>query len=190
SVPLHSCCLSRRAPLRYPHSFPARRSSDLPPRPTPAAGSTGRSCRTAPRAAPGSAARVPATPAGSRRWPRDPRPSGCQATAPAATTSVAFSPRPEGAVVITAIVLVHTAADRIPETAQAIADLDGVSEVYSCAGDVDLIAIVKVAEHEQLADVIAGRLSKIEGVVRTDTHIAFRSYSRADTEATFSVGLD
>jgi DNA-binding Lrp family transcriptional regulator len=96
----------------------------------------------------------------------------------------------EGARVITAIVLVHTAADRIPETAQAIADLDGVAEVYSCAGDVDLIAIVKVAEHEQLADVIAGRLSKVEGVNRTDTHIAFRSYSRADTEGTFSVGLD
>lgn len=91
---------------------------------------------------------------------------------------------------ITAIVLVHTEADRIPETAQAIADLDGVTEVYSCAGDVDLIAVVKVAEHEQLADVIAGRLSKIDGVRRTDTHIAFRSYSRADTEATFSVGLD
>ena len=90
---------------------------------------------------------------------------------------------------ITAIVLVHTAADRIPETAQAIADLDGVSEVYSCAGDVDLIAIVRVAEHEQLADVIAGRLSKVDGVRRTDTHIAFRSYSRADTEATFSLGL-
>lgn len=90
---------------------------------------------------------------------------------------------------ITAIVLVHTAADRIPETAQAIADIDGVSEVYSCAGDVDLIAVVKVHEHEQLADVIAGGLSKVEGVVRTDTHIAFRAYSRADTEAAFSVGL-
>lgn len=91
---------------------------------------------------------------------------------------------------ITAIVMVHTAADRIPETARAIADLEGVSEVYSCAGDVDLIAVVKVTEHDQLADVIAGGLSKIEGVVRTDTHIAFRSYSRADTEATFAVGLD
>ncbi len=91
---------------------------------------------------------------------------------------------------ITAIVLVHTAADRIPETAQAIADLAGVSEVYSCAGDVDLIAVVKVAEHDQLADVIAGGLSRIDGVRSTDTHIAFRSYSRADTEATFSAGLD
>lgn len=91
---------------------------------------------------------------------------------------------------ITAIVLVHTAVDRIPETAQAIADLDGVTEVYSCAGDVDLVAIVKVREHEQLAEVIAGRLSKIEGVRSTDTHIAFRSYSRADTDAAFSIGLD
>ena len=91
---------------------------------------------------------------------------------------------------ITAIVLVQTVADRIPETAQKIADLDGVAEVYSCAGDVDLIAVVKVHQHEELADVIAGRLSKVDGVVSTDTHIAFRSYSRADTEATFSVGLD
>jgi DNA-binding Lrp family transcriptional regulator len=92
--------------------------------------------------------------------------------------------------VITAIVLVHTAADRIPETAQAIADLDGVAEVYSCAGDVDLIAMVRVAEHEQLAEVIANRMSKVEGVRSTDTHIAFRSYSRADTEGTFTVGLE
>ncbi|GAA2895734.1 Lrp/AsnC ligand binding domain-containing protein [Pseudonocardia halophobica] len=89
---------------------------------------------------------------------------------------------------ITAIVLVHTLADRIPETAQAIADIEGVAEVYSCAGDVDLIAIVKVREHEQLADLIAGRISKVDGVQHTDTHIAFRSYSRADTEAAFSVG--
>jgi DNA-binding Lrp family transcriptional regulator len=90
--------------------------------------------------------------------------------------------------VITAIVLVHTLADRIPETAQAIADIEGVAEVYSCAGDVDLIALVKVREHEQLADLIAGKISKVDGVQHTDTHIAFRSYSRADTEAAFAVG--
>lgn len=89
---------------------------------------------------------------------------------------------------ITAFVMVHTAADSIPEAAQAIADLDGVAEVYSCAGDVDLIAVVKVREHEQLADVIAGRLSKVPGVRQTDTHIAFRSYSRRDVEEAFSVG--
>ncbi|HEX8093895.1 Lrp/AsnC family transcriptional regulator, partial [Jatrophihabitans sp.] len=68
---------------------------------------------------------------------------------------------------ITTIVMVSVAANRIPEVAQAIADLDGVSEVYSVAGDVDLIAIVRVREFEQIADVIAGRLSRIEGVLST-----------------------
>ena len=91
---------------------------------------------------------------------------------------------------ITAIVLVHADADRIPETAQEIADLDGVTEVYSCAGDVDLVALVRVREHEELADVIAGRLSRVGGVRSTTTHIAFRSYSSDDTAAAFSVGLD
>ena len=90
--------------------------------------------------------------------------------------------------VITAIVLVHTAADRIPETAQAIADLDGVSEVYSCAGDVDLIAIVRVREFDEIADVIAGSISKTPGVVGTETHIAFRAYSRHDLEEAFAIG--
>lgn len=89
---------------------------------------------------------------------------------------------------ITAFVLVHVAADHIPEAAQAIADLDGVAEVYSCAGDVDLIAVVRVPQHDQLAEVIAGRLSKVPGVRRTDTHIAFRSYSRRDAEEGFSLG--
>ncbi|PVZ08960.1 Lrp/AsnC family transcriptional regulator [Actinomycetospora cinnamomea] len=91
---------------------------------------------------------------------------------------------------ITAFVLVHADADRIPETAQAIADLEGVSEVYSCAGDVDLVAVVRVREHEQLADVIAGGLSKVGGVRSTTTHIAFRSYSSRDDASAFAVGLD
>ncbi|HWN26667.1 MAG TPA: Lrp/AsnC ligand binding domain-containing protein [Actinomycetospora sp.] len=91
---------------------------------------------------------------------------------------------------ITAFVLVHADADRIPETAQAIADLEGVAEVYSCAGDVDLVAVVRVREHEELADVIAGGLSKVEGVHSTTTHIAFRSYSSRDEATAFSFGLD
>jgi len=92
--------------------------------------------------------------------------------------------------VITAFVLVHADADRIPETAQAIADLEGVAEVYSCAGDVDLVAVVRVREHEQLADAIAGGLSKVAGVRSTTTHIAFRSYSSRDEASAFAVGLD
>lgn len=91
---------------------------------------------------------------------------------------------------ITAIVLIQTAADQLTEAAQTIADIDGVSEVYSCAGDVDLIAILRVAEHEELADIVPGRINKVSGVLDTDTHIAFRSYSRRDTEEMFSIGMD
>lgn len=91
---------------------------------------------------------------------------------------------------ITAIVLVHVAADRIPEVAEEIAALDGVSEVYSVTGAADLVAMVRVHEHEALADVIADRLSKVAGVRATETHIAFRSYSQHDLDAAFSLGAD
>jgi DNA-binding Lrp family transcriptional regulator len=92
--------------------------------------------------------------------------------------------------VITAIVMVSVEADKIPEVAQSIAELAGVSEVYSVAGDADLIAIVRVREFDDIAEVIAGRLSKVDGVLHTDTHIAFRAYSRHDLESTFSIGLE
>src|SRR5690606_1831103 len=101
-----------------------------------------------------------------------------------------FIPKSRRFPLITAIVLIQTAADRLAEAAQEIADLDGVDEVYSCAGDVDLIAILRVSKHEDLADIVPGRINKVEGVLDTDTHIAFRSYSRRDTEAAFSIGLD
>ncbi len=92
--------------------------------------------------------------------------------------------------VISAIVLINADVDRIPEVAQAIAELDGVSEVYSVAGDADLIAMVRVRAHEDLHDVIADRLNKVAGVTGTATHIAFRTYSKHDLEAAFSLGLD
>lgn len=91
---------------------------------------------------------------------------------------------------ITAFVMIQTAADRIPECAQEISELEGISEVYSVAGDSDLIAIARVRNHEDLAEVIANRLSKVDGVVETTTHISFRSYSQHDLDAAFSLGLE
>ncbi|HEV7907919.1 MAG TPA: Lrp/AsnC ligand binding domain-containing protein [Pseudonocardiaceae bacterium] len=91
---------------------------------------------------------------------------------------------------VTAIVLIQVAADSIPEAAQSIADIEGVTEVYSCAGDVDLIAMIRVAQHEDLAALVPGKISKVAGVLNTDTHIAFRSYSKRDSEAAFAIGLD
>ncbi|PZT69680.1 Lrp/AsnC family transcriptional regulator [Streptomyces sp. SW4] len=91
---------------------------------------------------------------------------------------------------ITAIVLIKTSVDRIPEIAERIAALENVSEVFSVTGTYDLIAMVRVKEHEELAEVIPGRISKIPGVEGTDTHVAFRTYSQHDLEAAFSIGLD
>jgi DNA-binding Lrp family transcriptional regulator len=90
--------------------------------------------------------------------------------------------------VITAFVLINAAADSIPETAQAIADIDGVREVYSCAGDIDLIAVVGIERHEDLASLVPGAISKVPGVLDTATHIAFRSFSRRDTDEAFAIG--
>ena len=91
---------------------------------------------------------------------------------------------------ITAIVMIDAATDSIGEVAEAVADLEGVSEVYSVAGEADLIAIVRVREFEDVAEVIAGRINKVPGVVDTDTHIAFRAYSKHDLEAAFSIGFE
>ncbi|WP_406042484.1 Lrp/AsnC ligand binding domain-containing protein [Micromonospora sp. NBC_00898] len=90
---------------------------------------------------------------------------------------------------ITAIVLIDCATDSIPEVAETLANLPGVSEVYSVAGHVDLIAMVRVREFEQIAQVIAGSISKVPGVLNTESHIAFRAYSRHDLEEAFAIGL-
>lgn len=91
---------------------------------------------------------------------------------------------------LTAIVLIDSDAARIPEVAAAIAEISGVSEVYSVTGEVDLVAMVRVREHDDLADVIADKISKVEGVLRTQTYIAFRTYSQHDLEQAFSLGLE
>ena len=89
-----------------------------------------------------------------------------------------------------AFVLLKAESAHIATLASSLTEIDGVAEVYSVAGDVDLVAMVRVRRHEELADVIAGRLNKVTGVLATQTLIAFQSYSKHDLEATFSLGLE
>jgi DNA-binding Lrp family transcriptional regulator len=89
-----------------------------------------------------------------------------------------------------AVVLIQCEVDVIPEAAESIAGLEGVSEVYSVAGEFDLIAIVRVANHEDLASVIPGGIAKVDGVERTETLISFQVYSKHDLERLFSIGFD
>jgi DNA-binding Lrp family transcriptional regulator len=90
--------------------------------------------------------------------------------------------------VITAIVLMEVEPPFILDTAQNLADLAHVSEVYSVTGEFDLVAIVRVREHDELADVVTGEIAKVDGIVRTETLVAFRAYSRHDLDAMFSIG--
>lgn len=89
-----------------------------------------------------------------------------------------------------AVVLIQCEIDAIPEAAQSIADIEGVSEVYSVAGEFDLIAIVRVSSHDRLAGVIPGGISKVGGVERTETLISFQVYSKHDLDRLFSLGFD
>jgi DNA-binding Lrp family transcriptional regulator len=89
-----------------------------------------------------------------------------------------------------AVVLIQCEIDAVAEAGNAIAEIEGVSEVYSVAGEFDLVAIVRVAEHDHLADIIPGGIAKVEGLERTETLIAFQVYSRHDLEQMFSIGFD
>ncbi len=89
---------------------------------------------------------------------------------------------------ITAIVLINTAQGQVPEVAQALIDLPGVTEAYSVAGPYDLVAIVRVRHHDDLADLVSGHVQKIPGIETTNTLIAFQAYSRHDLEAMWDIG--
>jgi DNA-binding Lrp family transcriptional regulator len=92
--------------------------------------------------------------------------------------------------VITAIVFIKADVARIPEIAEEVASIEGVSEVYSVTGDIDLIALLRVREHDDIARLVPDQLNKVAGIVSTETHIAFRTYSRHDLEAAFSLGAE
>ena len=89
-----------------------------------------------------------------------------------------------------AVVLIQCDVDGITAAAEAIADVDGVSEVYSVAGEFDLVAIVRVPAHDDLAKVIPGGIARVDGVARTESLIAFQVYSKHDLERMFSIGFD
>ncbi len=91
---------------------------------------------------------------------------------------------------ITTIVLIKADPKRIPDTAREIAGIDGVLEVYSVSGEWDLVAIVKVPEYQQIAEVVTERFPAVPGIVRTQTLTAFRAYSRKDVEQAWDIGVD
>jgi DNA-binding Lrp family transcriptional regulator len=87
-----------------------------------------------------------------------------------------------------AFVLIDAEPARVADLAIELAEVDGVSEVYSVAGEADIVAVVRVRQHEQLAQVVTRGISQLGGVIETRTLIAFQAYSRHDLEALWDLG--
>jgi DNA-binding Lrp family transcriptional regulator len=91
---------------------------------------------------------------------------------------------------INAVVLMKIRNDRINDVAQELLELKGVSEVYSVAGQYDLVAILRAPDDEGIANLVTDNMLKIEGMISSETLIAFRAYSKHDLERMFSIGMD
>jgi len=91
---------------------------------------------------------------------------------------------------VNAIVLLRVQRDIINEVAQALVDMKGVSEVYSVAGQYDLVAILRARDDDEFAGIVTESMLKVEGIMSSETLVAFRAYSRHDLERLFAVGMD
>lgn len=89
---------------------------------------------------------------------------------------------------ITSILLINTERACVNEVAQKLSDIAGISEVYSVSGKYDIIAIVRVTTNDELADLVTEQLAKVTSIIKTDTVMAFKTVSKHDLEAMFSIG--
>jgi DNA-binding Lrp family transcriptional regulator len=89
---------------------------------------------------------------------------------------------------VTAILLIEAERGRVIEVAETLADIAGITEVYSVAGRYDLVAILRVRDAEDMANLVTHAVAKVQGIRKTETLTAFRAYSRHDLESAFSLG--
>lgn len=90
---------------------------------------------------------------------------------------------------VTSIILMNVERTKINEVATQLVEIKGISEVYSVSGKYDLIAIVRVSSNNDLAALVTDNLRNLESILKTDTMLAFKTFSRHDLEAMFAVGM-
>ena len=90
---------------------------------------------------------------------------------------------------VSAVVLLTVGRGKINEVAEKLAEMAGVSEVYSVGGRFDLVAIIRVPDNDALAELVTNHMLLVEGITDSETLIAFRVFSRHDLESMFSIGL-
>ncbi len=90
---------------------------------------------------------------------------------------------------VTAHVLLTVSRDKVNAIAEALAEMEGITEVYSVAGRYDLVVIIRAKDNEQLAELVTSHMLKVDGIITSETLVALRVYSRHDLESMFSIGL-
>ena len=90
---------------------------------------------------------------------------------------------------VTSIILIHAERTKVNVVAERIIEIEGISEVYSVSGQYDLVAIARVKNNDDVANLVTSKMYDIDGIVKTETMLAFKAYSRHDLEAMFSVGM-
>jgi DNA-binding Lrp family transcriptional regulator len=90
---------------------------------------------------------------------------------------------------ITAIVMINCEVGKVHSVSEALVDLDGVGEVYSISGEYDILAVIRVREYDSLAKVVSDQIARVDGITRTNTHMAFRCYSKTDMEKMWASSL-
>jgi DNA-binding Lrp family transcriptional regulator len=91
---------------------------------------------------------------------------------------------------VAALVLINVERGRVNETAQSLLEIEGVSEVYSVTGEYDLVALLRVRQYEDLADVVTKRIGGLPAITHTNTLMAFQCYSRADLQQAWDIGVE
>lgn len=89
---------------------------------------------------------------------------------------------------VTAFALIRVERHRLAEVAERLIEVDGIAEVYSVAGEYDYVAVLRVPRYEDMSGVVTEGLAKVEGVVDTETLMAFRCYSQHDLERMWNLG--
>ena len=90
---------------------------------------------------------------------------------------------------VTAIILIHAERTKINDVAEQLAEMEGISETYSVSGNYDLVAIARVPSNDDLADLVTKKLLSIDSILKSETMLAFKAFSRHDLESMFSVGM-
>jgi DNA-binding Lrp family transcriptional regulator len=91
---------------------------------------------------------------------------------------------------VTAIVLINCEREHINDVSQQLLSFKGITEVFSVAGQYDLVAILRVQTNEQIAELVTESLRGVEGIANTQTLMAFKVFSKFDLENMFSIGSE